>query len=117
MVILRRDGRVGHQPVVRRVFLERIEEELRGTAHHRIGFLEIFLVAAELIAIPQVVTQPRAAARPHAGIREVNGSGGTPEIRVVVGDPAACAIHFLRCARASHRKVFDHRDEGFHAFA
>ena len=117
MAIFRGDGGIGHEPVVCRVFLERVEEELRRAAHHGIDLFQIFFVAVELIAVPQVGAQPRAAARPHARIREVNGASGAPEIGVVVGDPTARAIHLLGGPRAGHGKVFHHRNEWLHAFA
>ena len=65
----RGDGRIGDQPVVRGVFLQSINKELRCAAQDRINLLQIFLVPAELVALPQMLAQPRAAGEymPHSG--------------------------------------------------
>jgi hypothetical protein len=41
MRVLRRQGRTGHQPVVRRVFHQRVEEELRRAFHGGINLFQI----------------------------------------------------------------------------
>jgi hypothetical protein len=94
--------------MIRRVFHERVEEKLRRAAHERIDLVEVGLVGIVFVVVPQVVAQPRAAAGPHAGIREVNRTGGAPEIGVVMRHPAARAIQLTGGSRAGDGQVFDH---------
>jgi len=95
---------------------ERVEEELRRTLHGRINFFQKLFVAGELIMFPKVLQEPCAAHRPQAPLRAVNRRGGAPQIRVVMGHPAARTVHHLRGVRAGLREVQHHGRERFNTF-
>ena len=114
--IFRRERRAGDEPVMRGFLDERVEEELRGTFHGRIDFCQIFFVDGEEIMFPQILAEPRAAHRPHAGVRPVNRCGRAPQIRVVMDDPAVCVVVDFGRAGAGVRQIHDHRRQRLDAF-
>ena len=103
--VLGRQRRRGDQPVVRWLFDEGIEEELRRAFQQRVDAFQILAIAGVLVAIPERQRQPRAAGRPHAVLRSVDRSRGAPQIGVVMRHPAAGAVHLARRPRAGHRQV------------
>ena len=72
VLVFRRQRRAGNQPLVRRLFDERIEEKLCRAFHGRIDFFQKFLVAGEQVMFPQVhsrATRRRWATSPRPGRR------------------------------------------------
>ena len=116
MAVLRRRGRAGDQPLVRRFFDERIEEELRRAFHCRVEALQKIEVLGEEVVFPEILAEPRAAGGP-VSPRAVNGRRRAPEVGVVVRDPATGAPVHLRGARAGLREVLHHPQERFDALA
>ena len=102
--------------MVLRFFDEGIDEKLRCAFHGRVGFGEEGFVARVIVVIPEMEGEPGAAGGPHAGADAIDGSGGAPEVGVVMHDPAAGVVHFLRGARAGVGEVHDHGDEGVDCF-
>ena len=111
MLVLRRQRGIRHQPFVIRLLDERIEEKLRRALERGIKLFQLRRVAAELVAIPEVQAQPRAAHRPHAPRGTVNRRGRAPQVRVVMRHPAARAVLRLRGARAGHGEIIHHREQ------
>ena len=103
MWVLGRQRRRGDEPAVRRLLDECVEEKLRRTLEQWIDALQIAAIAGVGIAIPQRQRQPRAAGRPHPPLRSVDRRGGAPQIRVVMRDPSARAVHLARRSRAGDR--------------
>ncbi len=101
MLVLRRERRAVDEPVVLRLLDERVEEELGGAAHDRVGRLEEFAVATEFVMVPEVLAEPGATAGPHAGVWAVARRRRPPDIGVVMADPAAGAI--VNLGRAASR--------------
>ena len=94
------DGEVtSHWP--RRVFDQRVEEELGGALQQRIDASARYArVAGELVALPEREAQPRAAGRPQPPLRAVDRGGGAPQVGVVVRHPAAARRTSSRAVRA-----------------
>jgi hypothetical protein len=81
------------------LFNQCIEKKLRGAFHNRVNALEKFIITTELIMIPEMRAQPRAACRPEAPQWTINRGGGAPEVGVVMANPTARAIlHLGRAA-------------------
>ena len=115
--VFRRDGRTRHEPFVRRLLDQRVEEKLRRAFHRGINLFQLRRVAGEKIMVPQILAQPRAAPGPHAPIRAVNRPGRAPEVGVVMRHPAARAVLHLSRARAGLGHFQNHLRERFDAFA
>jgi hypothetical protein len=114
MRVLWRQRWRGHQPVMRGLFNERVEEELRCALEDRVNGAEIRAIAGVLIAIPQCDREPCTASRPHSPLWAVDGCRRAPQIGVVMRDPSARAVHLSRGARAGHRQIRHHRRQRIH---
>ena len=76
--------------LVARVLDQVVDKELGRTLHERVGGVaQELLVAGVEVVPPQMLAEPRAAARPDAVVRGVDRGGAAPEIEVVVQHPAA----------------------------
>ena len=110
-------GRPADQPAGLRVLDEEIHEEQRGVLHDRVGPIrEELTVAGVEVVVPEVVAEPGAAGDPDAVIRGVDGGGAAPEVGVVVQDPAARAVVFLRDRPARLGDIRDEVEERARAF-
>ena len=109
--VFRRDRRAGHKPMMRRFFHQRVQEKLRRALHDRVGCFQRRLVAGVIVVVPEALTEPGAAGGPHAPERSIDRRGSTPCVRVMVADPAACAVLSLCCALPGDGKLGKHLEE------
>src|SRR2546425_4263576 len=98
------------------LFDQRVEEKLRRAFDRGIHFREVMLITAEEIMFPELLTQPRAAHRPHPVLRPVHRRGCAPDVNVVMSDPAARTPMNLRRTRASVGHLQYHLRERLGAF-
>ena len=108
------DGDVLQHPV--RAGYEPVEAELDGAPHDRPDpGAEQVEVAAELVDVPEVVGEPHAAHHPDGPARgsltHPDRQAPSPHVRVVVRDPAACAVELARGVGAGARDVLDEGEE------
>jgi len=115
--ILRRQRWACDQPLMLRFFHKCVEEELARPFQRWIDLREEGPVAAELVVVPQVLAQPRAARRPEAPERAVDRPRSSPQVRVMVADPAACAPVDAGGPGAGLGQVHHHRDQRLDALA
>src|SRR6266571_5414899 len=94
---------------------QRVEEKLRRAFHRGVDSREVMFIIAEQVMLPELLTQPRAAHRPHPVLRPVHRRGCAPDVNVVMSDPAARAPMKLRRARASVGHLQYHLRERFGA--
>src|SRR5215204_1075622 len=66
MFILGRDRRARHQPLAARFFDESVDKKLRRTLHRRISSGKKLFITSELVVLPEMRAQPRAARGPEA---------------------------------------------------
>jgi len=59
--------------------------------------------------LPEVLREPCAAGLPDAVVRGIDGSRTAPQVEVVMQDPAARVVVFLRGRRAGRRQFFQRR--------
>jgi len=95
MCIFRRHCRIRDQPVGFWVLHESIDKKLACTLQKRISTNQERRIWVKSVMLPQVITQPRSAGLPHAKESIVDRCGCTPDIGVMVCNPAAGTIHFL----------------------
>ena len=114
MQVLGRERWRGDEPPVRRLFDERVEEELRRALEDRVDRAQVGTIAGVVEAIPQRDRKPCASRWPDSPLRTVDRRGGAPQVGVVVRHPAAGAVHLPRRSRAGDRQVGHHRREGIH---
>src|SRR5215204_4672773 len=100
MLILGRDRRTRHQPIVFRLRYEGVEKKLCRALHDRICTSEEALITSELVVMPQVRAKPCATGGPETPEWPVDGSCLSPEIGVVMTNPATRAVLNTRSARA-----------------
>ena len=115
MGVFRRVGRAGHELAGLGVGHEGIEKELGRAFEQRVGAGEKVAIAGKQVVLPKVKGQPCAAGGPGAMEGAIDGSGGAPEIGVVVGDPAACAVVVASELGTGLGEVLHHGEEGLGA--
>ena len=114
MQVLGRQRRRRHQPPMRGLFDERVDEELGGALEQRIDGAEVGAIAGVFVALPERDREPRAAGRPHPPLRTIDRRRRAPEIRVVMRHPAARAVHRARRAAAGDREILHQRRQRIH---
>src|SRR5678816_3767899 len=87
---------------------ERIQKELCRTFHHRISAREKVFITGEFVVIPQMRAKPRAARGPEPPEWSINGRGLSPQIRVVMTNPATRAVLNTRSACAILHQLRHH---------
>ena len=110
-MVLRRIGGAHHHIARIGVFHQEVLEELRASLQHRIDFCEILFVAREEVFLPQVRGKPCVAGGPHSHRTVVHGTGGAPQVGVVVQYPSAGAIHLLCCLGSGYAHILHHINE------
>src|SRR5882724_5305866 len=101
MSIFRRERWTGHQPFVFWLLHQRFQEKLRCAFYDRIDLRKKLFIGIEFIVIPEVCTQPRSAHRPKTPLRAVDWRSGTPDVSVMVANPATSAILGARGAASA----------------
>jgi len=115
VLVLGRQGRAGHQPLVRGLLDKGVQEELRSAPHGRIGLCQEGLVLTEQVVLPQVHAQPCTAQGPHPVLGPVDRGRGPPQVCVVVGDPPPGPVLDLGRAGPGLGELGDHPDQGLRA--
>src|SRR5258708_38560204 len=96
-----------------RFFDKRIEKELCSTFHDRIRALQKSLIPGELVVIPEMRAQPCAARWPESPQWTIDRRGGSPEIGVVMTNPAARSILYSRRVTSVFYEFSHHSSQWF----
>lgn len=105
-------GGVGYEPLSVGVRDEEVEEEQDAPFDEGVVLFEKGLVLGVLVVLPQVGGQPGSADGEGAPAWAVHGGGDSPEVGVLVEDPAVGSVVFFGDLRALVGELLDHGEEG-----
>src|ERR1700752_486379 len=94
-------------------FYQRIYKKLCGAFHHRISARQKLFVVGEFVVLPEVCAKPCSAGGPESPEWTIYRRGLSPQISVVMANPAACAVMDSCCARTILNQFRHHSQQRF----
>ena len=96
-----------------RFFHQKVLIKFTGRFHHGINRFEKFHIAAVEVFLPQMLSKPGAAHRPHTPGCSVHDTRNTPDISIVMHHPTAGTVHIFCCFLTGHGQFFHHFHQRF----